>query len=590
MQEFLGILSIFYLFFISNSIADTEYEIPPIVMSGAPGAALMEDAIVPAFEGGVQLNSGTGSVQNTLQDQLSVPITNLGRPGNMGQVRGLGLSAEDVDVQAFGISLNPPQGGGFDLSVFPQFLWSNYRYQQGPSLNSMNQTASTGTLTLVPWTLHALKEPGWGIRGSEFYSTLGVNQLSASFRKQDRVAVITGYSSGKVVGPSGGLSTRWVNGNYSGSFHLLASSLDASTEGHIAFRTPQARMQSTRFIPVLQNDYRYLKGILLKTSVFYDGNFLNYLDPSRAEPSRNYSRQFGFESAYLNQKWKLGLNGRRVIYFSNSFRAPVQNIGNIHLAREIDLSSVSIEPLFQGIWVTGYGFLPQGSLGARTEWNEGRQALYSRGSISRRIPSLMDRYSNYAESPFLTFLGNPDLKIETDWTGSLGWENKSSEFEVVFEVYAQLRKNPKVFVGSTVTNLDDAKVFALTSHEKVRVLSLLDFTHHFTLTHSQYLSDNRAFPYTPLFADVLGVTLHSDSGPGAWEWSSGVRFATTRTFDPSKAAKLPSYWALDTSLRYELTKQISLSGRVENVFDRKIEIVEGYPIGRSASLLVVGQI
>ena len=166
------------LVFVFDLWAESEVILPLITKTGAPAEVLMDDPIVPARKGKVSLNSAAGSIQNSLQNQLPIPITDSGKPGNLGQVRGFGPSAEDVDVQAFGLSLNPPQGGGFDLSTFPQFLWSSFNFQSGPALNSMNQSAASGTLRLIPWSVQALKESGSGARGTEFFSNLEVNQIS----------------------------------------------------------------------------------------------------------------------------------------------------------------------------------------------------------------------------------------------------------------------------------------------------------------------------------------------------------------------------------------------------------------------------
>ncbi|MGZ3707884.1 MAG: hypothetical protein ACXWPM_03500, partial [Bdellovibrionota bacterium] len=170
----------FALLLVSPSQADTEISLPPIVKEGTPGEVLMEDPIVPALGDSTRLDSGSGSVLHQLANEIPLAAPDPGRVG-FAQFRGFGKSAEDTDVQAFGIPLNSPLGGGLDQSIFPQFLWSDYRFQAGPSLGAFDPRANAGTLTFIPWTERALDEPGVGGRASQLYSSAGVAGTSAGW-------------------------------------------------------------------------------------------------------------------------------------------------------------------------------------------------------------------------------------------------------------------------------------------------------------------------------------------------------------------------------------------------------------------------
>lgn len=574
-----------FLFLCDRVHADTELNLPPVVKFGTPGEVLLEDSIVAPWSGNTGLNSNSGSIQSSMQDQLAIPFTDLGRAGDLGQIRGLGPSAEDVDVQAFGISLNPPQGGGFNLSVFPQFLWSSFQYQFGPAMNSVNQTAATGTFTLIPWTAQALEEPGSGIRATEFYSTMGVNQVSASFRKEDSIAVVAGYSSGNLKGPSTSLSKRWTKNGYRGAFHLLATDVDAVTPGPINDYFPNQRTRNTRIIPILQSDFQVTQNSLFKNSVFYDWASLVAGAADGGFTFHTQMQQWGTENVYLAGPWKLGVNARRVNYQSDFFNAPQQTIGNFQLSRLMESSGVSVDPSVQGVWVTGYGFLPEGSLGGKVAWDRARQSVFSRATYSRRIPSLMDRYAVYG-----TYVGNPNLQIETDWTGVLGWEIKRDGMEARLQAYGQYRQNVRVATATSVTNLKDAVILALSGTGKLQLNSMLDVFNSSTLSQSRLFLTGIEFPYVPAFNNVLGLNFHSKGSSANWEWSTVTRFVGPRTYLPSANDKLPSYLVIDTGIRKNLGPGIFLAGRVENLFNRSIEIIKDYPLGRSVSLLVTGEL
>ncbi len=578
-----------YLFFIPvvQAHSQADYELPLVVKLGATEEVVQQDFAVPAQTGVTSLNSGSGFLQNTLQNQLAVPMTTSGKPGNLAQMRGVGLSSEEVDVQAFGVSLNSPQGGGFDLSIFPQFLWSSYQYQSGPVLNSLNSSASTASLRLVSWTEEAITQSGFIGRWTEFYSTTGLNQISVA-AKGKNTALVAGYSSVRVVGPSGGLSSRWGEGTYLGSLHLLATDLTAETPGSTSWPTPQTRMHTFRVIPVLQNDFQWRKNHFLKTSLFFDYSSLNQFnseDPLVSFSDQSRSTQWGLETAYGVDQWKISGSGRKADYVSNDFQTTSQGTGNFQFSRVMDLGFLSFEPMIQGIWITDYGFYPQGSVGARVECEKGRQLFYSRMTYSKQIPTLLDRYSN-----FTSFKGNPNLKAETDWTAVLGWQRKTRGAELSIQFYGQLRKDPRVLKAASAYNLDSATVVALSSNGKIRLSSALDITNKMTLSDSHLSELQTSFPYVPALMNILGMCLHSNQELRFWELSVFARYVSSQLYQVSSLDRLPSYLSLDLGMSWFMGGGITLSGRVENSLNRSIEMIQGYPFGRSFSALLVGEI
>jgi len=617
MKIFTPLLITYFTLISLTQIRAEEIELPPIVAVGTPGEVLVDDSMVPSRSGDTGISSGAGSIQNSLQNQLAVPITDYGRAGNAAQVRGFGFSAEDVDAQILGISVNPPQGGGFDLSIFPQYLWSGYRYQMGPSLNALNQSASTGTLSLVPWTATALNQPGFSTRGIGFTSSLGVSQLSAAAAGKfpgssgasprasgdgSNIAVLAGYSSGTVFGPSASAGARWNRGEYTGSIHFLATDLDAQTLGPIDFPTPLARTHNTRFIPMLQNDFRLSKSSLLKTSLFYDWGYLGYLDPGSSNQSQYYFKQWGAENVCLVNQWKLGVSGRQVqfnsasSYIQNNLPTastvdlPLQNIGNLQISREIDFGNISIEPTLQGIWMTDYGFIPEGSLGARADSEDGTGGIFGRASFSKRAPSILDRYSMSYD-----FLGNPNLKMETDWTGILGGEWKGKKAEASLQGYTQLKQNARVSIYNaasnlTVINLNDAYVLAATGTGTFHLTRHFDLFDSGTVSKSRLLVTGYEFPYIPTFLNIAGINLHEAREKRRWEWSTMTRISSSQVVNAVTGERVPGYLTLDTGLQFNLTDGLRLAGRVEDLLDRSYELIKGYPIGRTFSVMLAGEL
>jgi hypothetical protein len=160
------------------------YELPSVVVEGSPSDLLLSDPVLSQKNGDFAHVGTSGSVLDPLLEQMALPMDDRGSPGAYTSFRGLGRSADDTNVQTLGIPLNGPQGGGFDLSTFPQFLWSGYRFQLSPSAAAFDPSSVSGTLSLVPWTQKALFEKGREqvFQLSELYSSSGLTQVAAGSR------------------------------------------------------------------------------------------------------------------------------------------------------------------------------------------------------------------------------------------------------------------------------------------------------------------------------------------------------------------------------------------------------------------------
>jgi len=564
-----------------------DIQLAPIVREESAAEALSQDPVLPEQSGEPEIWSGTGSVQRSLQQSLPVTFTDRGQPQAASQIRGLAPSAQDVDVQAFGVSLNPPQGGGYDLSIFPQYLWSGYGFQAGPSLGAFNPTAVSGTLTLTPWTAVAIANPGQRrFRGSEFYSSLGLNQVSAA-ASEGRVAALAGYTSGSAFGPSGSVSARWQTSRLDLRAHFLGTSLDNTAAGPTYMPSPLARQRTSRVIPVLQMGYRLSDDTELRSSVFYDGAELAYSDPSigAAASTLDYSQQLGTENALLLGSWRFGASVRQVAYKASYFEAPRQSQVNLQISKSIDLGQWLVEPTLQTIWISQYPVGPQGSLGIRREWDKGDWAVFGRASYARKYPSLLDRYYSYG-----TFVGNPDVLTEQAWTSILGVERRSSLFEVSVQTYLQYRQDARVVTATTVTNVGNGRIAAMMTNVNYRPWGWLTLSNAWVASASQLSATGLEFPYTPALTTVFSTSFHATGDLPTWEIRPGLRAASSAEAEPGTGLRVGAYALLDLMARVRIWRSLHATAGVENLLGQPVEVTRGYPIQRSASLGLCGEI
>ncbi len=568
-----------------------EWELPPIVAEGQPFDLLNEDFAVPASSSEIRHPEGSGGIQRGLLRETPLTVTDLGSPGSASSILGLGRSSEETNVTALGIPLNPAQGGGFDLSTFPQFLWADREFRLGPAVGPSDARATAGTLKLMPWTDQALYSLGSGIQLTQLYSGAGVIQLSVAAKAEDRVAAIAGFSDGEMRGPSVGLSGRWGRGRLQGKYHFLGSRLEVDSSGPASLPTPGATQLTSRWIPVAQADWAFSSDQILKTSIFYDGQYVRYEDPNSGTVTGDQVRQGGLQASFLTGLWRFGLGLRRADYHSAAFSAPTETVLTGVAARTWVWGRWSLEPSIQGTAVTALGAHPGASVGVRRDLEEPPVEVatsnlfqwFARGSFSKRFPSLLDRFARYSG-----YIGNPALKPERDWTLLTGLDFRRGDLETTLELYSQLKQEASQLVGTSPQPIGSARVFGVHHRARFEPVPSLTVSNGLMLAHSRVLATGRNFSYLPAVTDVIQIELEILKSDPEGVANVGIRTAGKRQAPSGR--DLPGYALMDAGARVTLRKTLELSLRLENLLDRRIELVEDFPIsGRTLVVSALGQ-
>lgn len=591
------------VFYVGSVLADERpvYTLPPIVIEGTALESLNADAIVPALKASQESMaqpSASGSLGSGLKRDLALPVNDYGKPGNLTSLRGLGRSTEEVNTEVLGVPLNYAQGGGFDLSIYPQFLWSDYRFQLGPSLSTLDVRAGSGTLLLEPWTSAALQgDEQTRIRILQSYSGAAGSQSAIGVKHEDRFASLVGFSAGDARGPAGSLSGRWGerDARVQGKYHFLGTRLDAQIPGSRTFPTPRARQISTRLTPVFQADFRLSEGdtqSLLKTTWFYDATYLKYDDAdSYASRSRDRALQGGGEIAWIQRDWRVGLVLRQVSYSKLDFQAPTEQMGSASVLRKFRLAQFVVEPSVQAVGVSRYGVLPAGSLGARLPFSL-ENAAFARVSYSYLFPSIADRYYDL---PVFSLVGNRDLKVEKDLTLVSGVEMKCESVKDTLQFYSRWKEDAQVSAlvrgNLTKINSGSANVIALMNSFQWEMTPHWDLFNQSTITDSYVQATASSFSYLPRASTTLGMRLHSRMvavSDSRWAVTLSQRFVSSSAVT-SNADRVSGYGMTDLQARYHL-QALALTAGVENVLNRNVEIQKGYPAaGRTFVAGIVGE-
>jgi outer membrane cobalamin receptor len=549
--------------------------------------------------------SGATDVATAVQNAISVHISDFGTPGSVESISIRGAYSSQVLVLLNGIRMNSSRDGGFDLSFLPVSVEDIERIEivRGPSSALYGSDAVGGVINIITRKLqgdrsgisasagsHGYDEihlGGEGRKGGWYYAVAGKRETSDGYRVNSDLY-------------------RWVfNGKLGYEFSRESSlefgvnylSADVGSPGSTTFGpTPHARQEERNKVYSGAYRTRFGRSIDLKLSGYHKRDNLGFQDPDTLDfstfpptpaPTSNYyeTTSDGGEAqlTWLIASWNqltAGYEMRRDRL--NSFDA--QN-GSAEHAASLNAfyfqDEISIgEPLIIVVGgreddhsVYGNKFSPKIS---------GRYALKSTGTIFRasygksfRAPTFNDLYFNTSWA-----VGNPNLKPESakEYEGSV--EQQLGKMATVklggFErkVTDLIQWNWNVF-PMQVENIGKVRIRGLEVEAAYRIASvvslLANYTYlnpvdeitgqkiYYTIPRKQLKGALTVFPEKNVYMTIEGRAVENYVKPGEPAWRYSV-------YDVKVAEKI-SKW-----------KGAEVFFAMTNVFDRKYETVQGYPM------------
>lgn len=593
MRLFLFFLSCFFSFssFSDSAVAETAVQLPRLIVEETSAESALLDPISEDQQVKVDRTTGTsGSIESDLRKASPLLVNRGGAgAGSFDQYKGYGKSAEDIDVQALGVPLNSALGGGYNLSTLPAFLWSGITIKNGPQFGAHASHSSTGSLILTPWTLAALRKEGRRLEVSQLVSNHRYGYLSVGGRFEKEAALL-GYSWGDWRGASGAFSRVWTASRV--QFHLLATRNRAVTPGSLSFPTPNAFLETTRFIPILQVDRDLSRGTL-KTSLYFDGQYQRTENPDLNSVTGGHTRAAGLSSVWLKNEWRLSLGAKRVSYRDESILPPTEVSGYFSVAREWDAGRWLLFPQLTLTGLRGYGVLPAGQMGARYEHRFGagstdvEGAFFVKVAHSPRFPSLQNRYlSAFGAIP------NPGLRPEMTWTAQMGESVRLKRVRAQLSGFFQWRNEAHVTRSSggtfQVENQGRAEIAALTPEVEWQASKYISIRQALNWATSQISSTGQAFPFYPKWSGVTDIRIRFLRGRALVQPSYRVTGASV----DSAGSVVSGYGQLDVTSGIQIQnllknsiKSIRLSVSIQDLLDREGSDQAGVPTeGRTLAL------
>lgn len=571
-----------------------------VVAEGTPAEAMKFDPIVPALQGQTKSKISTGNIAKELKNDLPFHMNTNLKPGNQVGYQGTGAGAEETDVNVLGIPINGSQGGGADLSSFPQYFFNGYSYQIGPSLGAYDPRGISGSLTLRLWSQDTMGTESE--RFSFFYSNRKIRQYSFG-KSGKKYALIIGVTEGDTVGPGVSLSAIALEAEkLRVTTHLIFS--DTKANGFQSERTGAmtASQRTDRVIPVIQVDTKLQDNVTVKASLFHDFNFIHYSDKPTSSKHIARAHQTGIESAIVRGQTRLGIGLRDTEYERTGFRAkiPTEHVANLQLTHTFDLNGIQFEPTVGGNIVTRQGFFPIVTLGFRKEQVSPSDVTgeFFRFGVHHRFPSLLDRYYSASFGPTTVVAPNPDLQPSFIRSIETGADYKNNELKtqltLYFRDYKHARYTRVTSSGGVdtykIVNEGDAYTFGAIHTLDFNALPVLDVGTRLNFQRSKVDNLRLPFPYSPEWVGILRLDLHDPNNQYGVEIAQKAATHYEVYSDSANgSSRGDRYYYIDTFFHAQVTDGIRVNLGVENLLDQKTAFRLGFPDeGRVYTMGLVG--
>lgn len=560
-----------------SSTQTDDLRLDTIVVNGnASFESLSEESYVPVksvpFQ---QVRTGT---LDSINKREIFPTVNYGYPSGASGVSLGGRTIDDTQVFTLGVPLNLPQGGGADFSFFPAYLWSEALISPTLSSAGFSPQAASGSIQLKPWTRESLLHSTPNRTSSRATVAYDRNLQTYSLGTQTgNLAVLAGMSTGLQTGPAAELSYALSREpGHHVMFHFIGSSQEGDSPGSKSFPTPNSKKKTWRLIPVIESHQQINSDWTIENTFYADLQHLQFIDPSF--PSVTRTQQYGLENAIIYRNYTLALSGRYINYVTktqSNHEWPLLST----LAGEYALTSkMTLKLIGGGNYLdTAGGFYPIARATIRYEI-DAQQYFFAEGNTIPKLPTMVARF--YPASAFYT--GNPNLKAERVNAILAGHQFENAGFQNTITAKGEYRTDVQIDQNQTTQNAGKATLMSLKEDLKYKAFEFLEFNASTLLTYSQLKNRTEPYPNLPFFNQLIGVRfIQGDLGDlnviGRYTGASRAPDPNAFT-SPAPFIHHSDFFLFDTWVNYNVTKDLTLTAGIDNLFDNRAEVILDYPL------------
>ncbi len=514
---------------------------------------------------------------------------NLSRSSNFGlgakqQIRSFGGTAEDTLVTLMGVSLNLPQGGGYDFNSFPGFLWSELSFGHSSGSGVLSVQGGGDAIALTPWTLSALS---WDIPSARFgtiFHSLGEGTLFAGY-SSGKTSVMVGTDQGREQNWSGSVGQKLLWGKNQFLFHFIGSRRKTPSPGTRSFPSPDAKQFALRGIGHFQWDLFSSRDLHVSTTLYGDWNRLERNDTQFFE-SKYQSSQWGWIHQQKRGTWTFGIDGKKIGFFQEGETSYSEWNVSGRIQKNILNGNFKYMPYVRMNWIESFSPHLVGGLLFENDLNSNLK-LSAQGDFSRRYASLSDRYfknSFFIPHPKLAPEKNYFVKGLIKWTPSWGALALGVRGKWRSDLHTLVLRNDGRYEVLNKNSGWISELFSRFEYQK----KIFDSEIQWGWSNSKMIEENVPIPLTPQWK----VTFLERWKPQKkinlylrWQGQSAMSAGLGME-------KLSSYGRFDMGGQWSFNSvfPFQLNMQVRNIFDREIVTSpDGFPERRVFTIALEGR-
>ena len=616
----------------AQTFEDEPYELPDqivvAVASEEPATAVASTTIITAEDLSA---SGTSTIDAVLERVPGVALSPTGTSGSETTISLRGSTANQVLVIVDGVPVTDTATGRTDLSrlQIPVDSIESIKVIRG-SLSAHYGADAVGGVILITtkkgsndsgYSISATNKsflPGTNMVGSganavqnrisplslvdgqslSFSANLGsaarlsvsAERASNAFYYYDRNYVRRQRQNADSSQAKASLSWKGDAGGGELSSTVSASMRALGVPGSLDMLTPEARQNDfdASASAEYNTDYFFSDRLAFKATGYGKFGSLSYRETSEAQNDVHKSAKLGGDAS-----WSILAGDTTTVDTGISFKydrlsstvvttatgkSPDRYSLGAFVDPQFDLAGWLLTPSLRWDWASDFAPGVSAALGAAKKLSD---MLSLSGSLSTayRAPSFDDLYwppSGGAE-------GNSSLKPETAYEADAGlsWQRNDTGFSA--SMYARYVHDVILWQENDdgiwrPTNFGNAlypglEVEAKTKKEPWQFSISYSFLYSFVLSGNLKLVDDKRVPYVPIHSLDAQASYSAGSFGASFDFSyKGLRYLTT-----DNKGYLPSAFLAGASLRWELSKRLSLMIEGDNLFDERYESIQGYP-------------
>ncbi len=561
---------------------------------------------------GANSSDSSRSLGHGLGMKSNVRVLESTASGQPVSILGTRRSAEEVDVQALGgVSISPPQGGGFDFSQYPLLLWDRAQFEESFNEEFQRDLKSfSASAKLTSWAEDIVSLTSNREEAAQTFSAHRVGGNSTTGGQYDAVLGVgkPGNWAGQVawgVGSNQGVGTLWNGRIHSGldqvrdvEWKVLAAEVRGEDPGSRSFPTPLTTRETRSIAPVLEFTLPQVFSTRVRLHSVW--NQIDFNSPEYGSFSQDQALQVGADARFrLSGHWEGTLTGRRsqLRQTSLDLQSPVETILGFSVAYFTSLDhseSSSVRVDAQGSSLLGWFPSLQFAVPlSRSNHPWGR--LSWEGGIQSRFPSLLDRYYSL---PGL-YSGNAELIPERGYRTSLQWVGDKQSVNWIAQAFGEFRESAIVRNGfAAPVNQGSAHLYGLElnggySPQGLRSLSIQAGVR---AARSVLGVTQTSFPYFPSLQGNGALSFKGEGGRAFPKWGSSIQCTaqSERSYGEGQTLNPFALWDAEFWVQWPRFARrgsgLEAALRVENLANRReVELIADYPLpGRTASLWLRG--